>query len=390
MIFAFNKKINNYLLIYIKIYINILILNSVNDIIINNKINNNNNMTEPKLSSTSMLYVTFNQDASCFAVGTETGFSIFNAYPLKHNFTRDMKGGIGIIEMLNRSNILALVGGGENPKYASNKVVIWDDNEGKEISELRFMSSVKNVKLKRDKLFVICEQKIYIFAFLSFVNIENLDTYENPKGLIAISINPDKSVIAYLDKAIGSVKVRDMDNSTETTIPAHENMIACMTLNTDGTLLATCSERGTLIRIFSTKNGLKLQELRRGAETAEIYSLAFNATSKFLACSSDRRTIHVFIVNESHNENHNENEPKNSGSVIGRLTSLFGINGTYFNSEWSFAQFRIDDLKSICALGPDNTIIAISSEGKYYLGKFDIKTGGACEKVQQTNIFSEC
>lgn len=31
----------------------------------------------------------------------------------------------------------------------------------------------------------------------------------------------------------------------------------------------------------------------------------------------------------------------------------------YFKSEWSFAQFRIPDLKSICAFGPNNTIIGI-------------------------------
>ena len=127
-----------------------------------------------------------------------------------------------------------------------------------------------------------------------------------------------------------------------------------------------------MIRIFSVEDGVFLQEVRRGAEKAEIYSLCFDLSSKFIACSSDRGTIHIFSLATAHKtladklkgenfqeasrSNENEEAPKNPKSFLGKMSKLFFLPN-YFKSEWSFAQFRIPDLKSICAFGPNNTII---------------------------------
>jgi len=63
----------------------------------------------------------------------------------------DLGGGIGIIEMLYRCNILGLVGGGKNPKYPSNKLVLWDDAQYKSIGEISFRSDIKAVRLRTNR-----------------------------------------------------------------------------------------------------------------------------------------------------------------------------------------------------------------------------------------------
>ena len=118
-----------------------------------------------------IIYVGFNQDNGCFTCGTSKGFRIYNTLPFKDTFHRGMililldlflwilsvhlslefDGGIGIVEMLYRTNIIALVGGGESPRYPPNKVMLWDDSQLKCIGELNFKSNVRSVKLRKDK-----------------------------------------------------------------------------------------------------------------------------------------------------------------------------------------------------------------------------------------------
>jgi len=174
-------------------------------------------------------------------------------------------------------------------------------------------------------------------------------------------------------------------------IPAHETALACFALNYDGTKLATASEKGTLIRIFDTASGTTLQELRRGADRADIWSICFNSTSQWLAVSSDKGTIHVFSLKPSKDQKAEEKEAsKDDKDKDGQakenpkssLSFMKSILPKYFSSEWSFAQFRVPDSRTIVAFGAEkNSIIVVSAEGSFYKAMFDPeKSGSECHQ----------
>lgn len=87
-----------------------------------------------------------------------------------------------------------------------------------------------------------------------------------------------------------------LDKNLSLSVVAHESQIAILSMNYDGSLLASASDKGTLIRLFRTDTGQLLHEVRRGIDKAEIYSVCFNSSSKLLACSSDKGTIHIFSL----------------------------------------------------------------------------------------------
>ena len=61
--------------------------------------------------------------------------------------------------------------------------------------------------------------------------------------------------------------------------------------------------------------------------------------------------------------------------MLGKISGFFRVESKYLNSERSFAQFKINDNQAICNFGPDNSIVVVSGEGKYYQFACNSKTG---------------
>ncbi|KAM0883743.1 hypothetical protein ACQ4PT_031439 [Festuca glaucescens] len=358
-----------------------------------------------------LLSVSWNQDCGCFAAGTSNGFRIFNCDPFKETFRRDLKsGGFGIVEMLFRCNILALVGGGSNVAYPSNKVMIWDDHKSRCIGEFAFRADVRAVKLGKDNIVIVLETKIYVYKLSDLKMLHQIDTQPNPRGLCCLSHHSNTSVLACPGLRQGHVRVEHFGLNLTKMIAAHDSHIACMALTMDGLLLATASMKGTLIRIFNTMDGSLLQEVRRGLDKAEIYSIALSPNVQWLAVSSDKGTVHIFslkvrVAGEDssqdlrtleaprmdHQNSSTSMDPliqTNTGSnASSSLSFMKGILPRYFSSEWSFAQFHLPEVtRYIVAFGAQNTVMMVGLDGSFYRCIFDQVNGGQMSQKEYSRF----
>lgn len=179
-------------------------------------------------------------------------------------------------------------------------------------------------------------------------------------------------------------------------LEAHNSALSCLTLNFSGTLLATSSEKGTIIRLYNPHSGDLLQELRRGSDKAELYSIAIDIKTKWLGCTSDKGTVHIFSISKlgltrEITEEGEETkpapaeEPKNHKHVFKFMKKI----SKYFDSEWSFAKFRVTDSRTLCTFDKDENLIVVSADGTYYQASLDTAHGGDCKKICEKKILSE-
>ena len=301
-----------------------------------------------------------------------------------------------MVTMLFKTNLFGIVGSDKNPDYKQNQVIMWDDSKKKILAKYSFKEKVLNLKLRRDKIIVVCKNKIHFFNIKNFDFIGNVETGTNPLGLIGINYTNENPIIVYPsndeDKSKGQLTLKHLDGINNLYINAHNHNISYITLSYNGLILATASEEGKKIRIFETEKGENLQELNRGKDKAEIKYIALDFKNQFIAASSERGTVHIWSLSQS------IEKIKKSGKVLmveeeknNKITntgSYFGFIGMgYFKNEWSFAQVRLEEPYSIFHFGSENILIIITSTGKYYKARIDLQKGGECQVLEEIQLF---
>ncbi|EDR01283.1 uncharacterized protein LACBIDRAFT_254718 [Laccaria bicolor S238N-H82] len=380
-----------------------------------------------------MLFANFNQDFSCVSVGTRKGYCITNCDPFGRVYTMN-DGARGIVEMLFCTSLIALVGAADQPQSSPRKLQIVNTKRQSMICELLFPSSILAVKLNRKTLVIVLETEIYIYDISNMRLLHVIETTPNPEAICALSPSADSSYLAYPSPVpspttplatatsvpppastspqnqSGDVLLFSTRSLTvANVIQAHKAPISFLSINSTGSILATSSEKGTVIRVWSIPGAEKLYQFRRGTREARIYSINFNVVSTLLAVSSAHDTVHIFKLGSQKSREGVQDldsgyegfiEKKKGSSVSLRKRSMHltkslthSVGGYLPNTltemwepsrDFAFLRLPTSGARSIVALsGTMPHVMVISSEGYFYLYSIDLENGGECSLLKQ-------
>ncbi|XP_061516811.1 WD repeat domain phosphoinositide-interacting protein 2 isoform X3 [Anopheles gambiae] len=238
--------------------------------------------------------ISFNQDYTSLSVVSRTGYRLFSLTSVDRvdeifcSHDEDTK----IAERLFSSSLVAVVTASE-----PNKLKVCHFKKGAEICNYGYPSEILSVKLNRSRLVVCLVDSIYIHNIRDMRLLHSIKNMApNPSGLCTLSL---LSHLAYpVATDCGELQIFDAANQLRRLkLKAHDSPLSALNFSYNGLLLATASEKGTVIRVFCVKNGQRVHEFRRGVKRhVSIGSLYFSTCASFVVASSNTETVHIFRI----------------------------------------------------------------------------------------------
>jgi autophagy-related protein 18 len=240
-----------------------------------------------------VLCASFNQLHSHVALGTRRGWKLAACSPFGDCAASAQAGGCSLVCMLFASSLVAIVGRGEHADDSPRRLRLWNTSTSSVVFELTFASNLLNVQMNRTRLMVVLEEATHVFELSTMKMLQTLESAPNPRGVCALSSASESSTCAVFPSGtapgwIGKLVLYDATRGyAMSTVAAHSSNVCCVALDARGQLMATASEKGTVIRVHSVPTGSGhdagsrpqlLHTLRRGQARVTIHTLSF-ATS---------------------------------------------------------------------------------------------------------------
>uniref|UniRef100_A0A6A7G414 SVP1-like protein 2 n=2 Tax=Hirondellea gigas TaxID=1518452 RepID=A0A6A7G414_9CRUS len=315
--------------------------------------------------------VSFNSDKSFFTVCMEEGLRVYRTDTLElyQSLSSRVCGSVGLSEQLDDSCAVVMTGASSRNKIAANEAMLYNFVTNQFGGCFKMPRNILNVLIRSDKLVLVTatEVQVYDVSLFPLDKAErgvSYSTTSNPLGLCQMSRDHAvRHVLCIPGSVVGSLSIMELSGDggcrvmpgMRGLIKAHDGSLQCLRLSCDGRMIATASDKGTLIRLWCTQRYNKLMEFRRGSDPARIYDIDMSADNAFLAVVSDKKTAHVFAI-----KNSRLNTTSNGFSAL-------ALNSSYTDPLRRMSYFYLHGLVDCkIAIKPNGSVYVVTKDGRYY------------------------
>ena len=206
-------------------------------------------------------------------------------------------GGVAIAAVLD-DRYLAVVGGGKAPFASPNVLSFWDAALGRQMNTINFHEQILDVKLSHSHAAIILAERTLLYEYQELAkqeptppvspSEETEQTGLTERGLNKVknlySTSPNTHGLGCLIETLlvlpaqspGQVQLIPLPTGSKRVFRAHASALRAIAVSDDGSIVATASMKGTLIRAFDTASLDQIGEFRRGVDTAVTTGLAIS------------------------------------------------------------------------------------------------------------------
>lgn len=327
-----------------------------------------------KKKQNEILYLSFNKDKTCLALGMKKGYRIYDLTKKDSLFFYERIFGkaIGIIEMLEKTNILGLVGDDSNEAFDEPyKLNIYDDKESKIIACISFKKKIKHIRLKKEIILVILENFIYLIDVKDFKQFDTIELGYNlqSKTIFSFTLEQEVNNLAYnyIEQQNNKIKINFYENEKRINSLdlksdyKNKNIILCMEFDSLGKILAILAQNHDYLILYRVDDGIPICKCHINSRPVNYSYISFEENNEFLCISLDIGEVYIFNIKS-----------------INEQLNYFNQEDNELIKEGIWSKFYLPEKKTICAfsayeIGKDKItcIICIGARGNYYLVKFD-------------------
>ena len=238
---------------------------------------------------TEILSLDISQDSTTLGIGTSESFAIYSLSETPKLVYKPIElfGSVSIIRLLNQTSLVLLVGAGYQPHSSPRRLSVYNTRRNSIILNKEFESKINDLKLNSQRVVLLQGNEIHVFDLNNFILL-----FKIPAKTETISFS-SKNLIAFPTNC----QVNIYNESPISIFTAHNSNITHIVFSCNNEMIATCSEKGTVVKIFSI-NGALIHEYKRGSIPCKINYLRFSNDDSSILCASDSKSTHLFSLKD--------------------------------------------------------------------------------------------